>query len=161
VVPAESDGEAVVLERRDKGFALELRLADNVVDAGQPIDMAAVLTWEGPADEATVWGSGSGPVVFGLRQLDGDLAMEAAQTADCGSSVFARGAPAMIPFRKSGGWSADDPNAEFYRTFFADPVLRLPAGTWRATVSASGYLAPCDMAAPSMSIILEADIVVR
>lgn len=160
-LPTEPQGEAVVLERRDMGFALELRLADNVVDAGQPIDLAATLTWEGPAGEVTVWGSGSGPVMFNLKQLDGELAMEAVQTADCSPTVIARGAPVVMPYRKSGGWSADDPNADFYRTFFADPVLRLPAGRWRAAAVASGYLAPCDAAAPAFDIELEADLLVR
>ncbi len=160
-LPADAEGEAVVLERRDKGFALELRLAENIVDAGQPIDLAATLTWEGPAGEATVWGSGGGPVMFSLKQLDGELAMEAVQTADCSPTVIARGAPFVVPYRKSGGWSADDPNADFYRTFFADPVLRRPAGQGRATAVASGYLAPCDAVAPTFNIHVEADLLVR
>lgn len=159
--PPAPEGDAVVLEGRDEAFTLRLRLADDVVDAGQPIDLAATLTWEGPAADVTVWGSGGGPVSFTLKQLDGELEMEAVQTADCSPTVIPRGAPLVVPYRKSGGWTADDPNADFYRTFFADPVLRLPAGSWQTTVVAGGYLAPCDAEAPVFQIALEATFLVR
>jgi hypothetical protein len=38
-----------------------------------------------------------------------------------------------VPFEKSAGWSQDDPNADFYRDWSADPLLHLPAGTWLVT----------------------------
>ena len=48
-------------------------------------------------------------------------------------------ASALCPkgVRKSGGFSADDPNADFYRSFFADPLVHLPAGDWTLTAVAS------------------------
>lgn len=33
-------------------------------------------------------------------------------------------------FQKSGGWSADDPNADFYEEFYKDKELQLPAGEY-------------------------------
>ena len=82
-------------------------------------------------------------------------------TADCAKHDYARLAPVAIQFQKSGGYSADDPNAAFYRTYFADPVLRLPAGHWKLTAIANGYLKPCDMNAPQVTITLRAEILVR
>lgn len=35
-----------------------------------------------------------------------------------------------IEFQKSGGWSADDPNAAFYKTFYEEKELRLPVGQY-------------------------------
>ena len=32
-------------------------------------------------------------------------------------------------FAKSGGWTAEDPNALLYQSFFANPDIHLPAGT--------------------------------
>lgn len=157
----EPSGQPIVMDGRNAGFALSLRVGNDAVDAGAPIDIAAVLTWEGADPRAMIWGSGGGPVSFGLEQIDGDLQMDAVQTADCAQHEYARGVPVAIPFRKSGGFSADDPNAAFYRAYFADPVLRLPAGSWRVTASASGYLVPCEMDAPMVDIRLVAEILVR
>jgi hypothetical protein len=149
------------MEGRDAGFILSLRIGSDAVDAGAPIAVAATLTWEGADPRATIWGSGSGPVSFGLEQIDGDIELGALQTADCGPHEYARGVPVPIPFQKSGGFSADDPNADFYRVYFADPVLRLPAGRWRIAATANGFLRPCEMNAPMVDIRLEAEILVR
>jgi hypothetical protein len=158
---SEASGQPVVLEGRDAGFALSLRIGSDAVDAGAPIDVAATLTWEGANRQAAIWGSGGGPVSFGIEQIDGDIRMDAVMTADCAQHEYTRGVPVAIPFRKSGGFPDDDPNADFYRVFFADPVLRLPAGRWRVRATASGYLVPCEMDAPMVTIPLEAEILVR
>ena len=159
--PSGPTDQPIVLEGRDAGFVLSMRIGSGVVDAGAPIDIAATLMWEGANPSAAIWGSGSGPVSFGLEEVDGDIVLGGAMTGDCSQDEFARLVPVPVPFQKSGGWSADDPNAAFYRAFFADPVLRLPAGRWRVTASASGYLVPCEMNAPMLSISLESVILVR
>jgi hypothetical protein len=158
---SEPTGGPIVVEGRQDGFLLSLRVSGDTVDAGAPIGIDAILTWDGPAVRATVWASGSGVVSFGLRQLDGDIALGGAMTADCAVHEFDRLTPVAIPFRKSGGFSEDDPNADFYRAFFADPILRLPAGRWRVSAIASGFLEPCEMTAPKLEIALEADVLVR
>jgi hypothetical protein len=158
--PSEPGGQPIVVEGRDAGFALTLRIGSDAVDAGAPIDVAAVLAWEGADQRASIWGSGGGPVSFGLEQVDGDIRIDAVMTADCAQHEYTRGVPVAIPFRKSGGFPDDDPNADFYRAFFADPVLRLPAGRWRVRATASGYLVPCEMDAPMVTIPLEAEILV-
>ena len=157
----EPSGGLVVLEGRDAGFALTLRIGSDAVDAGAPIDVAATLTWEGADPQASIWASGSGPVSFGITQIDGDIVLQAVQTADCAQHDYTRGVPVPVPFRKSGGFSADDPNADFYRVYFADPVLRLPSGRWSIAATASGFLVPCEMDAPMVEIHLEAEVLVR
>ena len=157
----EPSGEPVALEGRDAGFALTLRTGSNAVDAGAPIDVAATLTWEGAEARASIWGSGSGPVSFGIKQVDGDIMLDPVQTGDCAQHDYLRGVPVRAPFQKSGGFAEDDPNADFYRVYFADPVLRLPSGRWRIAATASGFLVPCEMDAPMVEIILEAEILVR
>jgi hypothetical protein len=159
--PSGPTDQPIVLEGRDAGFVLSMRIGSGVVDAGAPIDISATLMWEGANASASIWGSGSGPVSFGLEEIDGDIVLGGAMTSDCQQDEFRRLVPVPVPFQKSGGWSAEDPNAAFYRTFFADPVLRLPAGRWRVTANAGGYLLPCEMNAPMVEIRLEAEILVR
>ena len=43
----------------------------------------------------------------------------------------------MTGIVKSGGFSADDPDAAFYRAFFSEPLVRLPAGRWEIAAVAS------------------------
>lgn len=153
--------EPIVLDGRGDGFLLLLRIGSDSVDAGAPLDISATLTWEGPAPRATVWGSGSGVVSFVIQQLDGTITVGGAMTADCAPHEFDRLRPVTIPFTKSGGYAEDDPNADFYRAFYADPVLRLPSGRWRVSAETIGYLQPCEMNAPSLDIKLSAEILVR
>ena len=159
--PSEASGQPVLLEGRDAGFALSLRIGSDAVDAGAPLDVGATLTWEGAEPQASIWASGSGPVSFGIKQVDGDIVLDAVQTADCAQHDYTRGVAVPVPFRKSGGFSDDDPNADFYRVYFADPVLRLPTGRWRIAAGAGGFLVPCEMDAPKVEIRLEAEVVVR
>ena len=159
--PAEPSSEPVVVTGRDAGFVLALQLGSTVVDAGAPIDVAAQLTWEGAAPEGSVWSSGSGPVGFSIEHLDGDLDIGGAMTSDCVQHDYARLVPAAIPFQKSGGFSNEDVNAEYFRAYFADPVLRLPAGNWRVVAIASGFLQPCEFGAPAFEITVAQDLLVR
>jgi hypothetical protein len=159
--PADSSGEPIVVTGRDAGFVLALQLGSNVVDAGDPIEVAAQFTWEGAAPKGSVWSSGGGPVVFAIEHLDGDLDIAGAMTADCVQHDYARLVPAAIPFQKSGGFSDDDANAKFFKDYFADPVLRLPAGRWRVSATASGFLQPCEFNAPSIEITVAQDLLVR
>ena len=141
--------------------ATSMRIASDVVDAGAPIDVTTSLMWTGPKPAATIWGSGSGPVSFGLEEVDGDIVIGGIQTLDCAPHDYAHLVPVATPYSKSGGFTEEDPNADFYKAYFADPVLRLPAGKWKVTASAGGYLAPCEMDAPTVGINLEATILVR
>jgi hypothetical protein len=46
------------------------------------------------------------------------------------SAELAIDRPIVRAIRKSGGYGEDQPDAEFYRSFFADPLVRLPVGDW-------------------------------
>jgi hypothetical protein len=136
-----------------QGFALAMGVPADHFAVGQAIDVLTTLTWTGPAPKATIWGSGSGPVIFLFEDLTGRHRMPGgAMTADCAKHPFAQGVATSIPFHKSGGWIADDPDAAFFREFFADPLLRLPAGNWRITADVEGMLAECAANAPTISL---------
>jgi hypothetical protein len=50
------------------------------------------------------------------------------------TSVLERGRVYHFDFQKIGGWSADDPNADFWETFFSEEDLLLPIGEYTITL---------------------------
>jgi len=51
------------------------------------------------------------------------------------SSVLERGRVYHFDYIKSGGWSADDPNAEYWESFFSKKDLLLPVGEYTITLN--------------------------
>ena len=147
-----SDEPAAVGGRADAaGFVLEVRLPSRTFATIDVIPVATTLTWTGAPGQGRIWGSGSGPVTFAIEEVGGSLRMMGgAMTADCRMTEYPAGVRTEIPFRKSGGWTAEDPNADFYTAWFKDPLLHLPAGRWRLTVSVGGFLAPCEQGARTL-----------
>lgn len=127
----------------DESFELVLRVASARYGANQPIDASATLSYLGPEAGIDLVGSGSGLISFSARQLDGRLDITGGQTADCAPYRLDRARPMEVPYAKSGGWSNDDPDAAFYKAFFADPVFRLPRGAWRISARAGFTVEEC------------------
>lgn len=98
-----------------------------------PIDIQAQLLYEG--DQPAIDLSGVFSLVngFGIEQLDGNLEMGPGWEEPCVPHQLQAGEPLTVPFKKSAAWSPDDPNADFYRGWSAEPLLHLPAGTWLVT----------------------------
>lgn len=116
------------------GMTLSVTAEPAVVSAGARIQVEAVVANDGP-EPIVLSGSGSGFVFFSVTRVeDGLTSGEPVMTDDCAPHVVNPGEPIAVPFAKSGGWSEDDPNAAFLRTYFAEPELTLPSGTWRIDV---------------------------
>jgi hypothetical protein len=81
--------------------------------------------------------SGGGPLAFSFDEVGGSRHIHWVMTADCTTYRLDPGAPMSSPIKKSGGADTSDPNYEFYRSFFADPLVHLPAGDWTITAVAS------------------------
>lgn len=119
---------------------LEVLVATARYEPNEPIEAQATLRYLGPEGRIDISGSGDGPIFFRLDEITGPRDMGPAWSDDCASHTIA--GQVTRPFAKAGGWSADDPNAEFYRAFFADPLFRLPAGRWRIVALADFYATP-------------------
>jgi hypothetical protein len=143
--PAEPIEATATARDGDGGtFVLTLRADRAEYAADEPIDVKTGMAYEGPADgPLNLVGSGSGLVVHFIEQLDGDLAMGGFRTGDCRPYDFPTDAPSVVPFQKGAGWSVDDPNADFYRSWVEDPVLRLPRGKWRIVADGEFYVGEC------------------
>ncbi len=134
----EIDGDPLTAEDADGSFRLVLEAEQDRYRAGQEIEVNATLTYVGPADSVVAHGSGSGLIGFSVASDDFDPPVDTggAFTTDCRPHEMVRSVAVEYPFGKSGGYSGDDPYADFYRAYFATDELRLPAGTW--TISAGG-----------------------
>jgi len=138
--PSPTVGSAPQGEGNDELFALTIQADRDHYAADELIEIATTLRYIGD-EPTTVTSSGGGLVVFSIEQLDGPVDVEGAQTADCMPYEYRPGDTESTGFRKSGGYSNDDPMADFWRSFFGEPELRLPAGEYRITATA-GYGAP-------------------
>jgi hypothetical protein len=119
----------------DELFALTIGADRGRYAADEPIDIATTLRYIG-AEPTTVTSSGAGLVAFGIEQLDGPVDAGIGRDEDCARFDYLPGHAESVEFHKSGGYSNDDPLADFWREFFADPELRLPAGQYRITARA-------------------------
>jgi len=139
-VPTPSTPELAAGTVTEQGITLAVAARPAVVPAGQPIEVEATLTHDGP-EPLVVSGSGSGIVFFSVTRLEDGLSSgPPAMEGDCARHELRAGEPLVVPFSKSGGYGPDDPNAEFMELYFADPDLTLPAGSWRIDVTVSGQL---------------------
>ena len=159
--PGRHLGDSVRDVVEDAAFRLEFEVERARYTAGEPIDAHATLTYLGDAPAIEARGSGSGLVAFSVKQVDGDVEVGPAMTDDCAQYRLVADEPVLIPFEKSGGFSPDDPNADFFETFFADPVLRLPPGTWELTAAADFYVGDCGAANPQVTAQTSLRIVVE
>lgn len=115
-----------------------------------------------------IWGQAGDAIVFRLVQTDATLEMGGLTTLECKPRNFDLGQARRGPFRRSGSWSAADPNAAFYQSFFGLPggapnkdPLSLPADRWQITGIVRAYLTACHFDAPRLEPIAPMEIVVR
>jgi hypothetical protein len=149
----------VQAETADAEFRLVLKANSARHAVGVPIALLTELHYIGRQPQVRLAGSGSGLVVVSMTQLDGPLQIAGGGTDDCVGYSIAPGEPIVKPYVKSGGWSADDPNAAFYGAFFADPLLRLPRGTWRVFATTQFFVGDCP--GPSHTLAATLDVVVE
>lgn len=135
VAPTASYG-AVETTVTDGLFRLTAHADQATYRTGEAIGMHAVVTFLGPAATFPASGSGSGLVNFDVQQLDGPLAIQGTWTADCGQHpAFVADQPQTFPFTKSGAINSSA-STDFWNSYFADPLMHLPAGRWRLVAEA-------------------------
>lgn len=155
-------GSPVTAQDDDGVFRLSLEARQDRYRAGQVIDVMAMLTYLGPDPSTVALGPGTGLIGFGIESDDPAIRISPAFTSDCAPWKFTRDEVVVYPFEKSGGFGEDEPLASFYRAYFADPELRLPAGTWRIFAGGGFYEgADCGDAFPYHSLSASLTIVVE
>jgi hypothetical protein len=82
-------------------------------------------------------GSGSGLIGFSFHEVGGaGRSLDPIFTADCAPHRISIDHPIVSPIVRSGGYSGDEPDAEFKRSLLEGSDLRLPPGTWEITAQA-------------------------
>jgi hypothetical protein len=118
-------------------FRLVLDLPSTTWAHGESIEGRARLELvEGTSVE--IGRSGSGVIGFGFKEVDGRRELTPMFTADCSPGRIDAAHPAVEDLTKSpSGYSAQDPEADFYRDFFERPGIVLPPGEWDITAVAN------------------------
>jgi hypothetical protein len=141
--PTPQPPSPVDAQARDAAFVLRIAATKPRYQPNEPIQVTTWLTYVGPRAKITIRHSGSGPVIVNVEQIDGPFDPGSAAEGDCSMSTLERRVPLQAPYRKTGGFSNDDPLAAQYREFFADDLLRLPRGTYRLTATVDVYEEEC------------------
>jgi hypothetical protein len=131
VQPTATIGANSVTQITDN-FIITLNSDKEIYTAADIIHIWGTLEYIGETDTIEIWHS----CPFMLFSIsDGNDFNIYGMTVDIlASSVLQRGRVYHFEYQKSGGWSASDPDAEFWENFFNDPDLRLPAGEYTITL---------------------------
>lgn len=113
-------------------FVLKLFADKASYTTDEAIQIWATLEYTGEKDAFTIW-HGIPYISFSLT--DGaDFNVDGMIMTVLTSTELSRGEVYHFDYVKSGGFSADDPNAEFWEKFYQEEELRLPAGIYTVTV---------------------------
>ncbi len=116
---------------KDDQFEMKLNITKTKFKVGEPIVYSASLTYIGNSEWILIWG-GHTYILFFVT--DGrKIKMDGANTAELTATKLNRGETHDFPFFKSGGYSSNDPYAGFWKKFYAEKDLLLPAGTYLIT----------------------------
>ena len=118
----------IVTTNKDELFDLKLYVDKDTYTKDEIINCYATLEYVGDADSITVYSSD--PLVgFGLKDdkyFDGGYAKDDILI----QTTFTKGEIITYNFIKSGGWTLEDPYADFYEEFYHDKNLILPIGEY-------------------------------
>jgi hypothetical protein len=128
-------------------FRLTLTVPKATWSAAEVIGGEAVLTTDGAA--TVLCASGGGVIGYSYQEVGGDRFMEAVMQANEQPYPIDDANPIEIAVRKSGAsYSASQPDADFYRSWFEDPQVHLPPGAWQITAEASFFEGAPDCPGP-------------
>ncbi|MDD5018352.1 MAG: hypothetical protein PHO15_09665 [Eubacteriales bacterium] len=126
----------------DSTFKLGIYTDKSAYEAGEAIACFATAEYIGWSDNATMHSSDPLVVFYitGGEYFNGDWAVNDVLV----TTTFEKGEAVTYDFEKSGGYSADDPNADFWASYFAEEDLILPAGEYEITAMMDGDIAEGD-----------------
>ena len=138
--PPTGPGSPVGATAEDASFRLVLTTPRTTYSTEDAIEPVATMTYLGPRAAETVFHAAY-PIAFRIEEVGGPRLMGGAMDQPCLRTELAKGGSAVLPFAKAG--SPDDPTQGFDRAWYEDPVLRLPAGTWRIVAYLDVFIGDC------------------
>jgi hypothetical protein len=141
----------------DSVFELQINTDKEEYTAADAISCHATLEYVGGADSITI--SSSDPLVYFTIKggiFKGDYAVNDVLK----STTLYKGEPLRFDFVKSGGYSEDDRNAAFWKSWFEDPELKLPAGEYTISATVTGHFEGSDPSEPAYTMTASKNITV-
>lgn len=119
----------------DGSYRLELVLPRLTWNAGDPISGTAILSLT-DGQPAKVAGAAA-LIGFAYDEVGGVRHVAPIWDQSCVLYPLDPATPQSVALDKSGAVQGNEPDADFLRTFLADPEIHLPAGTWDISAIAS------------------------
>lgn len=115
----------------DDIFRVAVYINEEHYKSTEPIIIFSALEYLGDEESIDVW---SGRPYFNYTIFkDGEYFCGGATLDSLEKTNFKKEEINLIPFEKSGGYSEDDSDYVFWKDFYSDPELKLPAGTYTIT----------------------------
>ncbi len=142
----------------DGVFSLSVVTDKSEYAAGEAVSCHAILEYVGDANSITIY-SGDPLVYFTVTggRFTGDYAISDVLM----STTFRKNEPVQFDFAKSGGYSADDEDAAFWESWYAEPQLVLPAGEYTISATADGFFDENDYAGTKYTLTASRKITVK
>lgn len=138
--PRTGPGAPAGATAEDASFRLALTTPRTTYSSEEAIEPVATMTYLGPRATETIFHAAY-PIGFQIEEVGGERLMGGGMDQPCLRTELAKGESAVLPFAKAG--SPDDPRQGFDRAWYEDPVLRLPAGTWRIMAYLDVFVGDC------------------
>jgi len=115
-------------ENNDGLFKVTLFIEDGVHTSKKHIDIFSTIEYVGNDDSIKIW---HGLPYFNYTIFDGEhYYSEGITETILTHTVLKKGQVYTKPFSKSGGWSNNDPDAEYWESYYMDKELKLPPGKY-------------------------------
>ena len=138
--PRTGPGVPVGSTAEDTSFRLVLTTPQTTYSEEDAIEPVATVTYLGPRPTEALFHAAY-PIAFQIEEVGGERGMGGGMDQPCLRTELAKGESAALPFAKAG--SPDDARRGFDRAWYVDPILRLPAGTWRIIAHLDVSLGDC------------------
>ena len=131
-------GDAPVVASTDDGmFRLTLTTPHSFYEPSDAIEPVTTLTYLGP-DPSTGISHGDPAISFAIEEVGGSRAMGGLVNDICQSTPLKKDEPIRTPFEKGG-----TTDRGFDASWYQDPVLRLPVGSWRIRATLDAFIGSC------------------
>ena len=147
--PRTGPGAPVGATAEDTTFRLALTTPRAIYSPEDAIEPVATWTYLGPRPTETIFHAAY-PIGFQIEEVGGERGMGGGMDQPCLRTELAKGELAALPFAKAG--SPDDPRRGFDLAWYMNPVLQLPAGTWRIIAHLDVSLGDCGGEAHQLTV---------
>lgn len=144
-----------IFTAEDENFQVKTYINKLEFEENEEINIYSTIEYVGENNSISVW-SGE-PYFHHLIHNGEEYINDDTIETILKETVLKKGDIHTIPFSKSGGYSQDDPKAEFWKQYFSEKELKLPKGDYTFTAK-TGFFLDMDQ---QESITLKTEFVVK